>query len=141
MLPGWDRRSIYGWSERDGSWYAQLWRNDQPDDPVADAPHVYFGPLHGQQISKISNLIHLIAKATGYSFDVVDQVTLAASRERGDRLRLILLPGWEEYDGTCLNSSHLQLDNGETHDLWDLAEQAARGQVRIALSHAPEATG
>jgi hypothetical protein len=139
MLPGWDRRSIYGWSERDGSWYAQLWRNDQPDDPVADAPHIGLGPLYGQQISQVSHLIHLIARATGYDFDIVDQVMLAGGREAGDRLRLYLLPDWEVHEGICRSSSELQLDNGEVHDLWDLAERAARGEVRIGLSDVPEA--
>jgi hypothetical protein len=140
MLPGWDRRSIYGWDEHTASWYAQLWRNDLPDDPVADAPHIGFGPLYGQQIGDVSLLIRLISQATGYDFDRVDQVTLAASRERDDRLRVCLADG-QEHEGICLSASQLQLDNGEVHDLWTLAEQAARGETRIGLSHGAQAAG
>jgi len=36
-LPGWERRSIWGWDEGTSSFYAQLWRNDS----TSDAPDVW----------------------------------------------------------------------------------------------------
>jgi hypothetical protein len=100
MLPGWERRSVYGWDEDAASWRAQLWRNDRPDDPVADAPHIGFGPLFGQRIGDVSLLIHLIAQATGYDADTVDQVMLAVEASDGTRLRLIR-PSGGTHTGAC----------------------------------------
>ena len=158
MLPGWDRRSVYGWDEDEASWWAQLWHNDRPDDPVADAPHVGFGPLYGQRIGDVSLLIRLIAQATGYDFDTVDQVMLAVDARDGSRLEVIL-PSGDTYHGTCrssataeerhaaqaahqpLHANTLELDNGQTIRLYELAFQIGQGEVRIGLSHEPRAAG
>ncbi|MFG3439961.1 hypothetical protein ACGF0J_22160 [Nonomuraea sp. NPDC047897] len=73
-VEGWENRSVWGWDEGTGSWWAQLWRDDLPDDPVADAPHVGIGPLYGQHIPAVSGLVPLIAAATGVEPGRVDQV-------------------------------------------------------------------
>jgi hypothetical protein len=80
LLLGWDDRSIYGWDEGTGSWYAQLWRNDEPDDPIDDAPHVGIGPLYGHRVGSITELSGRIAAATGYQPDFVDALILECSQ-------------------------------------------------------------
>ncbi|GAA0848768.1 hypothetical protein ACFQVD_12690 [Streptosporangium amethystogenes subsp. fukuiense] len=50
--------------------YAQLWRDDLPDDPIADAPHVGIGP----RIPTVSGLVQLIAAATEVEPGRVDQL-------------------------------------------------------------------
>jgi hypothetical protein len=80
LLEGWEDRSVWGWDEGTGSWWAQLWRNDLPDDPVADAPHVGIGPLYGQHISAVSGLVPLIAVATGETPDRIDQMLAESMR-------------------------------------------------------------
>jgi hypothetical protein len=158
-LAAWlERRSIYGWDADEASWWAQLWRNDLPDDPVADAPHIGLGPLYGQRIGEVSLLIYLIAKATGHDFDTVDQVMLATDASDGDRLQ-ITLPSGRTHHGTCrahpeakeradrrapgqpVHAVTLELDNGETIDLVDLALRAGSGEARVGLSHEPQTAG
>ncbi|MFI9841847.1 hypothetical protein ACIHFD_32755 [Nonomuraea sp. NPDC051941] len=80
LLEGWENRSVWGWDEGTGSWWAQLWHNDLPDDPVADAPHVSIGPLAGQHISAASGLVPLIAAATGADPDRIDQLLAESMR-------------------------------------------------------------
>ncbi len=157
-LPGWERRSVYGWDPGAASWCAQLWRNDLPNDPVTDAPHIGLGPLYGHQIGEVSLLISLIAKATGYDFDTVDQVLLATGASDGSRLQ-VTLPSGGTHHGTCrgsatdeerqaaqvarrpLHANMLELDNGETIHLVDLAFQIARGEAELGLSHRAQAAG
>lgn len=159
MLPGWERRSVYGWDANEASWWAQLWRNDRPDDPVADAPHIGLGPLYGQRIGDVSLLISLIAKATGYDFDTVDQVMLAVDAHDGTRLRLIRRGG-DTRTGTCrahpetrveqarlgagqpAHAVTFELDNGEAIHLYELAVQIGHGEAQIELlSNEPRAAG
>ena len=80
LLPGWQRRSVWGWDEGTGSWWAQLWRDDRPDDPVADAPHVAIGPLAGQHVPVVGALVPLIAIATQTAPDHVDELLAAGMR-------------------------------------------------------------
>ncbi|MDX3100000.1 hypothetical protein [Nonomuraea angiospora] len=80
LLEGWQGRSVWGWDEGTGSWWAQLWRNDLPDDPVADAPHVSIGPLAGHHISAASGRVPLIAAATGEDADRIDQLLAESMR-------------------------------------------------------------
>jgi hypothetical protein len=63
-LEGWASRSVFGWDDRSGGWWAQLWRDGsvapEPDAWVADAG------------SSATALVRLVAQATGAAVEEVD---------------------------------------------------------------------
>ena len=73
-LPGWDDYSVWGWDDREGSLFAQLWRND--DDSGA-RPRIWISPVMGWPIMKDpAALAEAIATATGCSPDAVADAIL-----------------------------------------------------------------
>jgi hypothetical protein len=63
-MEGWSQRSIFGWDEQLGSWWAQLWRdgstNALPDVWIAHAG------------SQVSRLVQLVTDRIGLPSGVVD---------------------------------------------------------------------
>lgn len=99
---------------------------------MADAPHIGFGPAYGQRIGDVSSLIRLIAQATGYDLDTVDQVTVATSCHDGDRLRLIFSDG-RVCRGTWLRG-RLRLENGAEYDMLSLAQHITQKSGRLEVA-------
>lgn len=57
-LPGWSERSIWGFDEPTGSYFAQLW----PDGDDANAPAVWIAGL--PPVSTLRQLVSRVASAT-----------------------------------------------------------------------------
>jgi hypothetical protein len=69
-LPGWERRSIYGWDDYEGSLYAQLWANDSTN---RDHPDVWITPPRWPRTDSFAVLATWIAEAAGCSFEDADE--------------------------------------------------------------------
>lgn len=80
LLQGWDHRSVWGWDAAEGGYFAQLWRNDRPDDPVADKPHMSLGTFPAPPVPSRDELARHIAAATGAPLHEVDQVMAESMR-------------------------------------------------------------
>ncbi len=66
-LAGWEARSVWGRDDRNVCYFAQLWHNGLPADPVTGSPHAYI------QADTASSLIERIAERTGRSPEDVRQ--------------------------------------------------------------------
>jgi hypothetical protein len=63
VLPGWDSFSVWGWDDREGCLFAQLWRDD--DDGSA-GPRIWITTLAGwPAFTAPEDLAEAIASATG----------------------------------------------------------------------------
>lgn len=65
-LPGWSDRSIWGYDEPTGSYFAQLW----PDGDCSDAPAIWIGALGG--IVSRNRLVAEVATVTGHDVAAVE---------------------------------------------------------------------
>jgi hypothetical protein len=61
LLPGWSERSIWGYDEMMDTYFAQLWRDDDPND---DEPTIWISGIH--PIGSPGHLAALIAKVTSH---------------------------------------------------------------------------
>ncbi len=62
-LAGWDDRSIWGYDPQAEGFFAQLWRNDEPDNPD-DSPHVWITPRYSGDLATADVLARQIALRT-----------------------------------------------------------------------------
>ena len=63
-LKGWSARSVFGWDEGVGCWWAQLWR----DQSAANEPDVWIADAGGA----VTGLVRLVAEGTQEPVDAVD---------------------------------------------------------------------
>lgn len=62
-LAGWDDRSIWGYDPQAEGFFAQLWRNDEPDS-ADDAPHIWITPRSSGDLDTADELARRIALQT-----------------------------------------------------------------------------
>jgi hypothetical protein len=88
-VEGWSQRSIFGWDEQLGSWWAQLWRDGStsalPDVWIADA---------GAQVSR---LVQLVTDRIGLPFDVVDWALAESLEPPSERSWRLDIAGWSHH--------------------------------------------
>ncbi len=66
-LAGWESRSVWGRDERNLCYFAHLWDNGLPADPVTGAPHAFI------EADSATSLAERIAETTGRSPEDVRQ--------------------------------------------------------------------
>jgi hypothetical protein len=62
-LDGWDDRSIWGYDPQADGFFAQLWRNDEPDT-LDDAPHIWISPRFSDDLTTPDEVARQIALRT-----------------------------------------------------------------------------
>lgn len=62
-LDDWDDRSIWGYDPQADGFFAQLWRNDEPDTDD-DTPHIWITPAAGEDSATPGALARQIAMRT-----------------------------------------------------------------------------
>lgn len=62
-LDGWDDRSIWGYDPQADGFFAQLWRNDEPDTDD-DTPHIWITPAACEDLATPGALARQIAMRT-----------------------------------------------------------------------------
>ncbi|SRR6266851_1092653 len=68
-LYGWDDRSIWGYDPPGGHYYAQLWRNDKPEDPGGN-PDIW---ISSRDLATPQALALVISTRTGRSLEAVER--------------------------------------------------------------------
>lgn len=68
-LYGWDDRSIWGYDPPGGHYYAQLWRNDKPEDP-GGGPDIW---ISSRDLATPQALALVISTRTGRSLRAVER--------------------------------------------------------------------
>ncbi|HEY2302959.1 MAG TPA: hypothetical protein VGH66_13755 [Acidimicrobiales bacterium] len=86
-LEGWSQRSVFGWDEQVGTWWAQLWR----DGSVALSPEIWIADAGGQ----LSELVRLVAGGAGVGFEVADWALAESLQPQPAHTVPLDLAGWE----------------------------------------------
>ena len=96
-LSGWGRRSIWGWDRRDGTYYAQLWRDgEEQDEPTLWLHPVNIQGWHGA-ILDLRVLAKVLIVATGCT---AREVYRAMAAFAPPALRPVLLAEIEDQPNT-----------------------------------------
>lgn len=88
-LPGWERKSTWGWDRADQSLFAQLYRNGE-DDLLPPAGKLWVTPLRYPRTGTTEVLAGWIAEATGEdTAAVLRAMATSLGDEDGARLRAL----------------------------------------------------
>ena len=85
-LEGWSNRSVFGWDDQLGTWWAQLWR----DGSRSVSPDVWIADAGGE----ISELVRMVSERAGVGFDVADWALAESLRPPPERTWPLDLVGW-----------------------------------------------